>query len=205
MRLVIATHNPAKAGEMTVILGELLPGWEFLTLADFPGASEPEETGETYAENARIKAEAAAAFTGEVCIADDAGLEVDALDGGPGVKSKRFLGKTPFEFKMAQILMVIEDDPGAPRTARFRCCVAIAEQGEETRVFEAVKEGEIVEPRGERGFGYDPIFLLPELGKTYAELEPERKNRVSHRGLVLADAAHWLRNRFFSEVRDQVK
>src|SRR5688572_21274307 len=105
MRLVIATHNRAKAGEMVVILSELLPEWEFLTLAAFPGASEPEETGETYAANARIKAEAAAAFTGEVCIADDAGLEVDALDGAPGVRSKRFAGvETPFDVKIATIL-----------------------------------------------------------------------------------------------------
>lgn len=193
MRLVIATHNPAKAGEMTVILGELLTGWEFLTLADFPGASEPDETGETYAENARIKAEAAAAFTGEVCIADDAGLEVDALDGAPGVKSKRFGGvELPFAEKMALILGSVGEDGGA----RFRCCVAIALNGEETRVFEAVKEGEIVEPRGARGFGYDPIFLLPELGKTYAELEPDHKNRISHRGMVLRQAAEYLSERW---------
>ena len=196
MRLVIATHNPAKSGEMVAILGELLPGWEFLTLADFPGATEPEETGETYAENAVIKAEAAAAFTGEVCIADDAGLEVDALAGAPGVKSKRFMGISSFEFKMAQILMAIEDDPDAPRTARFRCCVAVAKSGEQTQVFESRKEGEIVPPRGERGFGYDPIFLLPELGKTYAELEPEHKNRISHRGIVLRQAAEYLRPRW---------
>ena len=176
-----------------MILGELLTGWEFLTLADFPGASEPDETGETYAENARIKAEAAAAFTGEVCIADDAGLEVDALDGAPGVKSKRFGGvELPFAEKMALILGSVGEDGGA----RFRCCVAIALNGEETRVFEAVKEGEIVEPRGARGFGYDPIFLLPELGKTYAELEPDHKNRISHRGMVLRQAAEYLSERW---------
>jgi XTP/dITP diphosphohydrolase len=196
VRLVIATHNPAKAGEMVAILGELLPGWEFLTLADFPGASEPDETGETYAQNAVIKAEAAAAFTGEVCIADDAGLEVDALAGAPGVKSKRFMGISSFEFKMAQILMAIEDDPDAPRTARFRCCVAVAKSGEQTQVFESRKEGEIVPPRGARGFGYDPIFLLPELGKTYAELEPEHKNRISHRGIVLREASEYLSSRW---------
>jgi XTP/dITP diphosphohydrolase len=196
VRLVIATHNPAKAGEMSVILKELLSGWELLTLADFPGAPEPEETGETYAENARIKAEAAAAFTGEVCIADDAGLEVDALAGAPGVKSKRFMGVSSFEFKMVQILMAVEDDPSAPRTARFRCCVAIAKQGEDTQVLEAVKHGEIVEPRGERGFGYDPIFLVPELGMTYAELKPVHKNRISHRGIVLRQAAEYLTDRW---------
>jgi XTP/dITP diphosphohydrolase len=193
VRLVIATHNPAKAGEMTVILRELLPGWEFLTLADFPGASEPEETGEIYAENARIKAEAAAAFTGEVCMADDAGLEVDALDGAPGVKSKRFGGaELPFADKMALIL----DSVGEDRGARFRCCVAVAVYGEATRLFESVKEGEIVEPRGERGFGYDPIFLVPELGKTYAEMEPDHKNRISHRGIVLRQAAEYLTDRW---------
>jgi XTP/dITP diphosphohydrolase len=193
VRLVIATHNSAKAGEMAVILRELLPGWEFSTLAAFPGAKEPEETGETYAENAVIKAEAAASFTGEVCIADDAGLEVDALEGAPGVKSKRFGGvEMPFADKMALILGSVGEDRGA----RFRCCVAVALMGQETRVFEAVKEGKIVEPRGERGFGYDPIFLVPELGKTYAELEPEHKNRISHRGIVLRQAADYLSERW---------
>jgi XTP/dITP diphosphohydrolase len=196
VKLVIATHNRAKAGEMEVIMRELLPGWEFSALADYPGAAEPEETADTYAENATIKAEAAAAFTGELCIADDAGLEVDALGGAPGVKSKRFEGEsTPFDVKIARILQVFAADPSRRRSARFRCCVAIARGGAPTQVFEAVKEGEISpEPRGARGFGYDPIFLLPELGKTYAELDPDQKNRISHRGIVLRKAAEWLRS-----------
>jgi XTP/dITP diphosphohydrolase len=106
------------------------------------------------------------------------------------------MGISSFEFKMAQILMAIEDDPDAPRTARFRCCVAVAKSGEQTQIFESRKEGEIVPPRGERGFGYDPIFLVPELGKTYAELEPEHKNRISHRGIVLREAGEYLRSRW---------
>jgi XTP/dITP diphosphohydrolase len=140
---------------MITILQELLPAWELLTLADFPNAGEPDETGSTYAENATIKAEAAAEATGELCIADDAGLEVDALDGAPGVFSKRFAGlETSFPDKIARILSSVGDNRGA----RFRCCVALAKTGEQIRVFEATKEGLITEPRGEKGFGYDPIF-----------------------------------------------
>ena len=194
MRLVIATHNIAKAREMSVILQELLPDWTFLSLADFPSAPEPDETGSTYVENATIKAEASAGLTHELCIADDAGLEVDAMDGAPGIKSKRFEGvDSPFDAKIEKILSMLIDQPELPRTARFRCCVAVAAPGQATRVFEAAKEGVIADsPCGANGFGYDPIFLLPELGKTYAELEPDHKNRISHRGLVLRQAAECL-------------
>lgn len=194
MRLVIATHNAAKAREMSAILRELLPELDFLSLADFPSAPEPEETGSTYAENALIKAEAAANHTGETCIADDAGLEIDAMDGAPGVFSKRFQGiGSSFEEKIAAVLSTLDGKPDSERTARFRCCVAIASPHAPGRVFEQLKEGVIAnEPRGARGFGYDPIFLLPELGKTYAELDPEHKNRISHRALVLREAAAWL-------------
>lgn len=187
MRLVIATHNRAKAGEMVTILGRRFPDLEILTLADYPGAPEPEETGGTYAENASIKAESAASFTGEWSIADDAGLEVDALGGAPGLYSKRFEGEnTPFPEKIARLLQKIEAIPEEQRTARFRCCVALARPGEATRVFEATCEGVIAqEPRGAGGFGYDPIFYLPELGRTMAELTPDEKHAVSHRGQVL--------------------
>jgi XTP/dITP diphosphohydrolase len=123
-----------------------------------------------------------------------AGDDRDAMDGAPGVKSKRFAGAdSPFAKKIARILAHLRENPTAPRTARFRCCVAIAQPGSEVEVFEAVKESVIApEPRGERGFGYDPIFLFPEFGKTYAELESDQKNRISHRGIVLRQAAMWL-------------
>ena len=183
-RLVIATHNPKKAGEMLTILGQRFPDLELRTLADYPGVPEPEETGTTYAENAAIKADSAAALTGEWCLADDAGLEIDALDGAPGLYSKRFGGETlPFPEKIALVLSQMGE---RPRDARFRCCVALAHPGIETRVLESTCEGRIAErPSGNGGFGYDPIFLLPELGRTMADLTAAEKHAVSHRGKVL--------------------
>ncbi|MBS1717464.1 MAG: RdgB/HAM1 family non-canonical purine NTP pyrophosphatase [Armatimonadetes bacterium] len=186
-RVVIATHNVKKAGEMLTILGARFPEIQFLTLADFPGAPEPEETGSTYPENAMIKADSAAAFTGELCVADDAGLEIDAMGGQPGVHSKRFAGEgLPFPEKMAIILRELEGLPLEKRSARFRCCVAVRLGDTIREVFEATCEGQIAEqPSGGGGFGYDPIFYLPELGCTMADLTAEQKHAISHRGKVL--------------------
>lgn len=194
MRLVVATHNAKKAGEMTTILGGKFPDLEIVTLADYPGAPEPDETGTTYAENAVIKAESAAAFTGEWCVADDAGLEIDALPGELGVFSKRFAGEeTPFPEKMKIILDRMVNVPEPDRGARFQCCVALAKTGRETRVFAAKCEGRIAQsPSGGGGFGYDPIFWLDEKGCTMADLTTEQKHAVSHRGKVLrAFAEAW--------------
>jgi XTP/dITP diphosphohydrolase len=200
--LVVATRNLAKGGEMVTILRELLPAWLIKTLNDYPEFAEPEETGTTYEENAIIKAEAARDFITEnrklktenpiLFIADDAGLEIEALEGAPGVHSKRFGGEDmPFPEKIQLILSSLQ---GKPRAARFRCCVAIAANAMATKVFEATKDGVIAEAlRGEGGFGYDSIFVLPELGKTYAELSPEHKNTISHRFLVLKQAAEYLK------------
>lgn len=188
--LVIATHNVKKAGEMVTILARRLPGLEIRTLAEYPGAPEPEESGTTYAENATIKAESAARFTHEWSVADDAGLEIDALDGGPGLHSKRFEGEeTPFAEKMRRILERLDGVPTETRGARFRCCVAVAAPGvaSPTKVFEATCEGRIaLAPSGSGGFGYDPIFSLPELGCTMADLTADQKHAISHRGKVLA-------------------
>lgn len=186
MILVVATHNAKKAGEMVTILGGRFPGLEIRTLADYPGAPEPEETGTTYAENAVIKAESALAYTGEWCVADDAGLEIDALPGELGVYSKRFAGEdTPFDAKMQIILSRLEGVED--RAARFRCLVALARPGVPTETFEGRCEGQIAhEPSGSGGFGYDPIFWLPELACTMADLTAEQKHAVSHRGKVLA-------------------
>lgn len=193
-RLVIATHNPKKAREMHQILGGRFPDLELLTLADYPGAREPEETGDTYEENAVIKAVSAAEFTGEWCLADDAGLEIDALPGQLGVHSKRFAGEeTPFSEKMARILDAMSDVPEGGRGARFRCFVALAHPGKEPVVFSANCEGRIAsEPSGGGGFGYDPIFWLPELGCTMADLTAEQKHAISHRGKVLAQVAEFI-------------
>jgi len=186
-RLVIATHNRKKAGEMVTILSRRFPWLEILTLADFPGAPEPEETGETYSDNAVIKAESAAAFTGECSLADDAGLEIDALPDELGPLSKRFEGEeTTFAEKMAVVLERMKGVPEEGRGARFRCCVAFAGPGIRTEVFEATCEGRIAfEPSGTGGFGYDPIFWLPERGCTMASLTAEEKHEISHRGKVL--------------------
>lgn len=172
---------------MREILVARFPDLELLTLDDYPGIEEPEETGTTYAENAVLKAEAAAAATGEACVADDAGLEIDFLNGKPGLQSKRFLGeKTPFEVKIAAILEQMAGVPDDKRSARFRVAVALARPDQPVHSFAAACEGRIAfESRGTGGFGYDSIFFLPDLGCTMAELTPEQKNAVSHRGKVL--------------------
>jgi XTP/dITP diphosphohydrolase len=184
--VVIATHNVKKAGEMLTILGRRFPSVEFKTLADYSGAPEPDETGDTYPENAAIKADSACKFTGELCIADDAGLEIDFMNGEPGVHSKRFAGEeTPFPEKMRIILDNLGETEN--RGARFRCYVAIARPGAATELFSATCEGVIArEPSGNGGFGYDPIFHLPEMGCTMADLTAEQKHAISHRGKVLA-------------------
>lgn len=189
-RLVIATHNRKKAGEMVQILSARFPGLEIRTLADYPGAPEPDETGDTYAENAAIKAESGARFTGEWCLADDAGLEIDALGGAPGVHSKRFEGAdTPFPVKIQKILEAMTETPESERGARFQCWIAFAAPpslGRETTLLNAICEGRIAtKPSGNGGFGYDPIFWIPQLGCTMADLTAEQKHAVSHRGKVL--------------------
>lgn len=180
---------------MTTIISPALPVLELLTLADFPGAPEPDETGDTYHENAAIKAKSAAQFTGEWALADDAGLEIDALSGEPGVHSKRFEGvDVPFAEKMRRILDRMKDVPSEKRTARFRCSVALAAPASEPMLFESTCEGLIATiPSGSGGFGYDPIFYLPELGCTMAELTPEQKHAVSHRGKVLREVIEFLK------------
>jgi XTP/dITP diphosphohydrolase len=184
--IVIATHNAKKAGEMAAILSRDLPDLELKTLADFPGAPEPEETGETYCENAAIKARSAASFTGEWSLADDAGLEIDALPGDLGVQSKRFAGGATFEEKMAIVLERLQGIPPDDRTARFRCCIALAGPDGSLVTLEDTCEGRIAEAAsGKGGFGYDPIFWLPEKGCTMADLTASRKHEVSHRGKVL--------------------
>ena len=174
-------------------------GLEILTLSDFPDADlNVEETGCTYAENAEIKALSALSSTGLVCISDDAGLEIDALDGQPGVYSKRFLGeKTSFPEKMKRIIELLNETPDEERGCRFRCAVVIAAPDGTVIHCEGVCEGRIArEIKGEYGFGYDPIFLLPEIGLHMAELEPEQKHLISHRGRALTVAREELKRLF---------
>jgi len=188
--IVIASHNRSKSREIEQLLrGGLtdLPV-EIRLLADYPDAPPPpEETADTYIGNALLKARACAAFTQAISLADDAGLEIDALNGQPGLHSRRFAGEhTPFPVKMGILLEMLKDVPLERRTARFRCAVAVALPNGAEHTFEDTLEGRIAEaPRGQAGFGYDPIFYVPELDCTLAELPSEFKNRISHRAKVM--------------------
>lgn len=197
-KLLIATTNSRKGAEMAQILGAANLGLEFLTLAEFPGMPPVEETGETFLENARIKAVAATEHSRLVAIADDGGLVIDALGGQPGVHSHRFLGETAsFPEKMATILERMQDVPENERSCRFQCAVVIAAPDGLTVSCMGTCEGRVArEMRGTYGFGYDPIFLLPELDRHMAELPPEEKHRISHRGKALACAIDALRRLF---------
>ncbi len=196
--VVIASHNRSKSREIEQLL---LAGLSDLAasirlLADYAEAPEPpDETAESYVGNAVIKARACAAFTGALSFADDAGLEIDALGGAPGVYSRRYAGEqTPFPVKMGVILEQLKDIPPERRTARFRCAVAIATPSGELYTFEDTLEGRIADaPRGQAGFGYDPIFYVPALGCTLAELPSQFKNRISHRAKVMRQAIPKLR------------
>lgn len=191
--LVVATGNPGKFNEIAA----LLQGLEVLLLPlDRVGPIEvPPEGGESFQENACRKAKAAARTSGHLALADDSGLEVDALGGQPGVLSARFGGPQATDAdRNALLLEMLRGIPPDRRTARFRCVVAIAEAGGRVRVAEGICEGRIAPaPRGTRGFGYDPIFEIPSLGKTFAEVSPEVKNRLSHRAQAMAGAREILR------------
>lgn len=199
--LVVATHNLRKGREMVDLLSAVSDRWQIRTLGEYEDAPEPEETSDTYEGNAKIKAHSAALFTGEWAIADDAGLEIDAMPGQLGVYSKRFAGvESTFEQKIERILSDLKGVPATDRTARFQCAVVVSEPSGEGHLFQATCEGRIVEaPRGANGFGYDPIFEpIKEdgtpLGFTMAELSMAEKHRISHRGKVLAKVIEFLRS-----------
>ena len=184
-RLVVATLNRGKLRELATLLADL--PFELVLLADRAGASLPDETGETYADNALIKARAAAQATGLPALADDSGLEVDALGGAPGVRSARYGGAGLDDAgRTARLLEALRDVPDARRTARFRCVIGLVEPGGAERLVEGTAEGVIARaPRGTHGFGYDPVFFYPALGRTFAELTPDEKRRVDHRGAAV--------------------
>lgn len=187
-RLVLATLNRAKAREMAGLLATF--PFEIEILADTPGAALPPETVDSYRENAIIKARTAALLTGALALADDSGLEVDALNGRPGVLSARY-GRAGLDDagRCAFLLEEIRNVPPARRTARYRCVVALVDAAGRERVAEGIVEGIIAEaPRGDSGFGYDPIFVYPPLGRTFAELAPAEKARVSHRARAVEAA-----------------
>jgi XTP/dITP diphosphohydrolase len=182
--LTLATANPGKVRELRALLAET--DYEIGTLADHPGLVLPPEGAESYAANARHKAMAASAAARTVALADDSGLEVDALAGRPGAASARYGGPGLDDAgRVARLLAELGDTPR--RTARFRCVVAAAAPWAEVALAGGVLEGEILRaPRGHGGFGYDPVFWVPALGRTLAELSPDDKHRVSHRGRAVA-------------------
>ena len=194
-RLLLATTNAGKLGEIREALSGL--PIELVTLADLSRLPEPEETGATFAENARLKA----IYYGDryrlPTLAEDSGLVIDALDGEPGVRSARFLGMdTGYPERFEEIERRLALRPGAPRTARFVCAVAIAADREIAFDATGVVEGSIARaPAGSNGFGYDPIFFFPPYNATFGEVSREAKLRVSHRGNAFRQVAAWFRNR----------
>jgi XTP/dITP diphosphohydrolase len=178
--LLVATTNPGKLREIAAILAGI--PLALLTLRDVAQVPEPEETGTTFAENARLKACYYSQATGLLSVADDSGLEIDALDKAPGVHSARWHGSDyAVKFRVIQELLQARGASGSP--ARFICHVAVARRDEILFEAEGTVEGAIAaEPRGENGFGYDPIFFYPPLGRTLAELDSIEKSGVSHRG-----------------------
>ncbi|MFM8319681.1 MAG: RdgB/HAM1 family non-canonical purine NTP pyrophosphatase, partial [Chloroflexota bacterium] len=182
-RILIATNNRGKLVEFQALLGDL--GAALVLPHDLGLALDVAETGSTYAENAALKAESFARHSGLPALADDSGLEVDALDGQPGLHSARFApwaGATDVDRRRLLLQRLVESGRPRPWTARFRCVVALSTPQGQLWFSEGVCPGEILpEERGANGFGYDALFLLPELGRTMAELEMEQKNRLSHR------------------------
>ena len=186
-RLLIATRNPDKLSE----LASLLVGVPFrcVSLDDTGVSVEVPETGSTLEENAALKATGYAQLSGVLTLADDSGLEVDALGGEPGVRSARYAPGSSQD-RIDLLLRNLEGMERADMSARFRCVIAIVAPGGTPSFHEGVCEGRIVgEQRGDGGFGYDPVFFVPELGRTMAELTTEEKNRVSHRGIAVRKAA----------------
>jgi XTP/dITP diphosphohydrolase len=184
-RVVVATGNPGKVREFAAALAEA--GLEPFGLDALDERPEVEETGQTFEENAILKAEAYSRHTDLPVLADDSGLEVDALGGDPGVLSARY-GSPDLDDagRCARVLQELEGTPETERTARFRCVLAVARRGAILGVFEGSAEGRILEsPRGENGFGYDPVFFHEGVGATFAEIDRAKKQQLSHRGAAI--------------------
>ena len=186
MRLVFATGNMGKMREIKQIMEDT--GYEIVSMKEAGVNPDIEENGTSFEENALIKARAVAALLpNDLVLADDSGLEVDALNKEPGIYSARYLGEdTPYSIKNADIIRRVNEIPNADRSARFVCSIAAVFPDGTEKVVRATIEGQIdYEEKGEHGFGFDPIFYVPELGCTTAEIPEEEKNKISHRGKAL--------------------
>lgn len=199
MRIVLATGNSHKIGEILKIWGKV--PFEVLSLRDFPDLKPAREDGKTFEENALRKAREVARQTGCIAISDDSGIEVEGLEGAPGVLSARYGGEGATDKennrKLLNDLKTLPlDHPG--RKARFRCVAALVDPDGFETTAEGIVEGRILPaPRGQNGFGYDPLFLLPDRGKTTAELDPDEKNAVSHRGEAFRKIKEIVLERYF--------
>jgi XTP/dITP diphosphohydrolase len=193
VKIVFATGNQHKLREIRQILSDL--PCELISMKDAGIDVEIDENGTTFEENALIKARTVAEHTDEIVMADDSGLEIDWLGGEPGIKSARFLGEdTPHEIKNRALIEKLEGVPDEKRTARFVCAVAAILPDKTELVVRETFEGRIAhEPEGLNGFGYDPIFYVPECGCTSAVLSPEKKNELSHRGKAFREMAQKLK------------
>lgn len=191
--LLIATRNRHKTGEFSAILGASFHVEDLTSYADFP---EVEETGATFLQNAGLKAVSASRYTETpetFVLADDSGLETDALSGAPGIRSARFAGEKATDLQNLELLLS-KLAGVSNRGARFRCAMAVAKGGKLLAGFEGSCEGRIIEePRGHNGFGYDPVFVPAGYAQTFAELSPEVKNQISHRAKAFQQALAWLR------------
>lgn len=190
--IIVASSNDGKIKEIRSMLSDI--GIEVKSLKDIGSDIDIEETGKTFKENALIKAQTVCDIIHKPVLADDSGLEVKALDGAPGIYSARFLGhETSYDIKNQYIIDAVKDKE---RTARFVCAMALCIPDEEPIIIEEYFNGEINDCiAGENGFGYDPIFFVPELGMTSAQISPEKKNQISHRGKVLRKLYNILKER----------
>lgn len=198
--LVLATRNRHKAAELVALLSDL--GITIRTLDEFPDAPDVIEDGDTCEANAVKKARAIAEFTGLPSVADDTGLEVDALGGRPGIYAARYAGEdATYDDNCRKLLQEMTGVPSERRTARFLTVAAIALPSDGIRVAQGTLDGVIAEePSGTLGFGYDPVFFIPELGKTLAQLSPDQKNRISHRAKAFTQAKDLLREMEFGMI-----
>ncbi|MCD8215816.1 MAG: RdgB/HAM1 family non-canonical purine NTP pyrophosphatase [Clostridiales bacterium] len=199
MKIIFATKNQGKLKEIKAVLGEY---FDIVSMTEAGVKGEAEETGKTFEENSRLKALYVTELTGCCVLADDSGLEIDFLGGKPGVESARFMGHdTSYDVKNSTILEMMKDVPEDERGARFVCCItaAIPKADGEAEILQArgTMEGRIAHKiSGKNGFGYDPVFFLPEHGLTSAEITPEEKNKISHRGKALRAMRDMLLERF---------